>query len=162
MRKFLFFASLNLALMILFGVYVNAQNFEKPQTELSSVIEATAPNFPSSAASLGLSSKISAEVRVDSEGKVTNIKIISGHPLFKWEVERVSDLWLFETSTEKVRYFNLFFDFIFVKYDGKEDKQVISFKPPFAVKIVKMVPLKELPRIPHPPAIINLKKKSSK
>jgi hypothetical protein len=156
MKKYLFL----MIYVTLFGTFVYAQGVEQNQAELNNVIEAVAPDFPSSAVILNLSSKIFVQVIVNSEGKVITAKINSGHPLFKWEVERVSNLWLFETSTEEVRHFTLVFDFIFMKYDGKEDKQIIAFKPPFEVKILKMISLKVDNRIPHPPAIIKRKKSS--
>jgi hypothetical protein len=73
-------------------------------------------------------------------------------------------LWKFNEVTDKSlsRKFILTFDFVLEKYNGKQEKQIISFKPPFEVKIVKMISLKDTTRIPHPPAIINRKKKSSK
>lgn len=69
------------------------------------IVRKTAPAYPELAKRLGVSGAVKLELTVAPNGKVTDVKVVGGHPVLASSAQQTAHNWLFEPgpqSTEQV------------------------------------------------------------
>lgn len=96
------------------------------------VLEFFAPHYPPAAKATGTSGEVIVEIKIDSEGKVINSKVIGGHVFLRAIAEVTAKKWIFTKDESSVeRGGNLIFSFI----QSELEKPKSDFRKPNRIEV---------------------------
>ena len=135
MHRRLVLTSVLVAVLFICPDKTSAQGPAEPQRNEPAVVAAVAPAFPPLARAARVKGEVVIEVTINSEGKVTHTKVISGHAL----LQKVSDVaarkWKFNADKDQ-RSARLIFAFGYVDSKSSDPEYLITFLPAYKVEVI--------------------------
>lgn len=107
---------------------------EKPYPKITRLAR---PPYPAAARAVRVFGEVVVEIKIDKEGKITEAKAVSGHPLLRVASVQAAKSSLFETSaSDEIREVKLTFVFL---PDNREKKNLKRYSNLYRVEIVSDV-----------------------
>jgi TonB family protein len=97
------------------------------------ILNSVTPKYPAAARAVRALGEVSVNVKVDNQGKVTEAKAISGHPLLRQASVNSAKEFLFSSSEIKER--ELFLTFVFL-LPFVERKNINRYSNPYRIEVV--------------------------
>ena len=113
-------------LLLLFGCALSAISEERP-----ALIHLVAPVYPYLAVDARLQGKTVASIAVTKEGKVSQVTIVSGHPIFAKAVISALGEWRFDPGNEER---SLQITCVFELY-GCDSETRVAIDPPYSLTV---------------------------
>jgi TonB family protein len=92
------------------------------------------PAYPPAARAVRARGEVIVAVKIGADGKVTEAKSLSGHPLMRRASEAAARGAEFEPSSEKERFARLFY--IYISYGDKVKEGLRTYSNPYQIRIV--------------------------
>jgi TonB family protein len=108
------------------------------QAKKPKVLKYSAPKYPPAAKIVEATGEVIVAIKIDKQGKVTEAKAESGHPLLIKAAENSAKEWIF-SGDESTALREVKLSFIFLKSD-KSYKDKTKFKKPYRVEIIAGIP----------------------
>jgi len=131
----LFLTSALLVLPFICPNNITAQNSDESQRNEPAVVAAVAPVFPPIARAAHAKGEIVVEVKINSEGQVTETKVISGHALLQKVSDVAAKRWKFDCGKDQ-RSARLIFAFGYVDGKSSDPEYTITFLPAYKIELI--------------------------
>lgn len=127
--------SVLLALILIDPTITQAQNPLEPQKKEPTVVAAVAPVFPPIARAARTKGDVVVEVRINSDGQVTDTRVMSGHKLLQKASEVAARKWKFDSAGNE-RSARLTFNFGYVDGKNTDPEYIVTFMPPYRIEVI--------------------------
>jgi TonB family protein len=142
MKTLFYFGTVPFLLLLLCLLLV--QSGLADSVETVTVVAAVSPHYPVLARQANVFADVSAEVKINYDGAVESVKIISGHALFKQAVEMAAQQWKFSSESKETGARTAVLTFLF-RLTPRCSAPAIStavFYPPYKFEVrTEKVPL---------------------
>jgi TonB family protein len=118
-------------LLVLSFVGTNFAQVKPPK-----VVKHVAPQYPAAALAVNATGEVIVAVKIDKEGKVFSAISERGHPLLRKSAEWAARNWRFSNNDE-IEEREVKITFVYAAKDKKSDKDIIHFKKPYQLVLVK-------------------------
>jgi TonB family protein len=97
---------------------------------------AVAPKYPSLAVQGRISGVVVVRTTVGSAGEVSQVEVVSGHPMLKEAAVEAAKNWKFESASAQTRAVTLRFSFVILPEKAESEGET-TFLPPDQIEISK-------------------------